>query len=281
VRRWHRHHKPVRAHYFAAGAYDGDRLAGVIIVGQPVAPALCNGLACEVVRLACDGETPHAASLLLGAAWRAARALGFRRAVSYTRVDESGTCYHAAGWRRVARVKGRDWDNDAKPGRWLSLDGATPVRARHRDRRPVALGDWPGRKSGGREGDVTAYLTTDQVAERLGVHVCTIRAHMAETARAGLEPAWVMVGRQARWQADEIHDWLRRLDKWRRSRSAGAPTSSAGTASTGPETRGPARRSKRRSTSAARSTTSGPSGGTGRLVSLARSLASKMQPTPT
>jgi len=125
VRRWHRHHKPVRAHYFAAGAYDGDRLAGVIIVGQPVAPALCNGLACEVVRLACDGETPHAASLLLGAAWRAARALGFRRAVSYTRVDESGTCYHAAGWRRVARVKGRDWDNDAKPGRWLSLDGAT------------------------------------------------------------------------------------------------------------------------------------------------------------
>lgn len=125
VKRWHSHHKPVKAHYFAAQAIVDGQCVGAVIVGRPIAPALCDGETCEVVRLACDGQTPNAASMLLGAAWRAAKAIGFTRCVSYTRKDELGTCYKAAGWLAKATVKGREWANSAKPGRYLELDGFT------------------------------------------------------------------------------------------------------------------------------------------------------------
>ena len=110
----------MRSHRFAIGAEVGGAVAGVVIVGNPVARALNDGHTCEVTRLATPANAvPHVASRLLGAARRAALAMGFRRIVSYTRADEPGTCYRAAGWRQVATVKGRAWDNASKPGRWL------------------------------------------------------------------------------------------------------------------------------------------------------------------
>lgn len=118
VRQWHRHHKPVVGHCFAIGCAFSDRLCGAVIVGRPVAPALQDGFTCEVTRLVTDG-TPHAASRLLGAAWRAARAMGYRRMVSYVRADEHGTCYRASGWRPVADVRGEAWTHGNKATRWL------------------------------------------------------------------------------------------------------------------------------------------------------------------
>lgn len=129
ITRWHRHHKPVRSHYLASGAFIDGVLVGVVIGARPNAPALCNGKTIEVTRLATDGAHPHVASRLLGAVWRAAAALGFTRGVSYTRVDEPGTCYRAAGWVRTATVKGREWSGENKPGRWLQLGDATLFEA--------------------------------------------------------------------------------------------------------------------------------------------------------
>lgn len=59
------------------------------------------------------------ASRILGSLWGAARSLGFTRLVSYTRVDEAGTSYKAAGWVAAHRTKGREWGETNKPGRWL------------------------------------------------------------------------------------------------------------------------------------------------------------------
>lgn len=120
IRRWHRHHKPVRAHRFAIGACVAGELVGAVIVGNPVARQLARDpLVAEVTRLVTNGEVPHVASRLLGAAWRAAHAMGVTRMVSYTREDEPGTCYRAAGWIPVAEVRGREWAGVNKPGRWL------------------------------------------------------------------------------------------------------------------------------------------------------------------
>ena len=118
VARWHRHHRPVRGCAFSIGAFVEGEPAGAVIVGRPVAPALQDGVTFEVTRLVTNGE-PHAASRLLGAAWRAARAMGVRRMVSYTRADEAGTCYRAAGWTAVAEVDGRAWTTGNKADRWL------------------------------------------------------------------------------------------------------------------------------------------------------------------
>jgi hypothetical protein len=118
VERWHRHHKRVKAHRFAIGAFVAGGAVGAVMVATPVAPALDDGLTFEITRLVTNGHA-HAASRLIGAATRAARAMGFRRGVSYTRADESGTCYRAAGWRPVKSVRGARWDHGNKATRWL------------------------------------------------------------------------------------------------------------------------------------------------------------------
>jgi hypothetical protein len=87
----------------------------VAIVGRPVARHLADGFTAEVTRLASDG-TRNACSMLYGAAWRAARALGYRRLVTYTLAEERGASLRGAGWRLVGEAGGGSW-NRPKVGR--------------------------------------------------------------------------------------------------------------------------------------------------------------------
>jgi hypothetical protein len=116
VARHHRHHKPPVGHLFSiAVADDTGTVRGVAIVGRPVARMLQDGLTAEVSRSATDG-TPHANSCLYGAAWRAVRAMGYRRLVTYTQAGESGASLRAAGWRVVAERSPRPgWDAPGRP----------------------------------------------------------------------------------------------------------------------------------------------------------------------
>lgn len=118
----HSHHRAHVGEVFAIGLYDADLLA-VVVVGRPVAVSLDDASTLEVTRL-CVGPSapPFAASQLLGRAWRAASAMGCERLVSYTRLDERGTCYRAAGWVPTALVEPRPHDNAAggnRASRWL------------------------------------------------------------------------------------------------------------------------------------------------------------------
>jgi hypothetical protein len=80
---WHRHHRPPRGTGFAIGVADGEVLVGVAMAGRPFARMLDDGLTLEVTRVATDGHR-NACSLLYAAAWQAARAMGYRRLVTYT-----------------------------------------------------------------------------------------------------------------------------------------------------------------------------------------------------
>lgn len=95
----HRHHTPPVGHLFSLGAYEGERLCGVAIVGRPVARARQDGLTAEVTRLCTDG-TKDACSFLLGCCARAALVLGFRRIGTYTLAAEGGGVFAR---RRLAR----------------------------------------------------------------------------------------------------------------------------------------------------------------------------------
>lgn len=81
-------------------------LVGVAIAGRPVARALDDGLTLEVARTCTDG-TRNANSMLYGAIWQAARAMGYTRCVTYTQHDESGASLRAAGWVRSAQLAAR------------------------------------------------------------------------------------------------------------------------------------------------------------------------------
>lgn len=111
----HRHHRPPQGGLFAVGVTDGLAVVGVAIVGRPVARLLAlDEYTAEVTRLCTDG-TRNACSMLYAAAWRAARALGYRRLITYTLPDEGGASLRAAGWRVVAETKGGTWSRRERP----------------------------------------------------------------------------------------------------------------------------------------------------------------------
>ena len=115
VTMWHRHHQAPIGHKFSIGVADGDKLVGVAMIGRPVARAFDDGLTLEVNRSATDG-TKNANSMLYAAAWRATKALGYSRLVTYTQGDETGVSLRAAGWHVVAELRARaGWSVPSRP----------------------------------------------------------------------------------------------------------------------------------------------------------------------
>lgn len=110
VAMWHRHHRPAAGCLFCIAVMDETQaIRGVGIVARPVARLLDDGKTCEVVRVATDG-CANACSAIYGAARRAARALGYRRIITYTLVSESGVSLRASGWQCAGPAGGGGWD---------------------------------------------------------------------------------------------------------------------------------------------------------------------------
>lgn len=110
----HRHHKAPQGGLFAVAVSSGASMRGVAIVGRPVARMLADGWTAEVTRLCTDGAR-NACSMLYAAAWRACRALGYRRLVTYTLASESGASLRGAGWRLVGEAGGGSWSRSSRP----------------------------------------------------------------------------------------------------------------------------------------------------------------------
>lgn len=101
VEQHHRHHGSPRGHKLSIGVEIAGKLCGVAILGRPLARNLDDGRTIEVTRTCTDG-TRNVNSMLYGAAWRVARAAGYRRLVTYTQDGETGASLRAAGLRMTA-----------------------------------------------------------------------------------------------------------------------------------------------------------------------------------
>jgi hypothetical protein len=62
------------------------------------------------VNRTCTLGTPNANSMLYGAIARAAKALGYRRLITYTLDTEPGSSLRAAGWIVDGHVKAESWE---------------------------------------------------------------------------------------------------------------------------------------------------------------------------
>jgi hypothetical protein len=116
---------------FAIGAGTENGLAGVAIVGLPLARLLNDGYTAEVLRLCVQPEQPkNVCSMLYSACWRAWRAMGGRRLVTYTLQTESGASLRGAGWRVVAEVKGHKtgWATKTRTREWQPIFGQQKFR---------------------------------------------------------------------------------------------------------------------------------------------------------
>jgi hypothetical protein len=110
----HRHHDAPQGGIFALAVSEGDTVRGVAIVGRPVARMAADGWTAEVVRCCTDGAH-NAPSMLYRACWRAARAMGYRKIVTYTLPEEGGTSLRAAGFKLIGQAGGGDWSRRTRP----------------------------------------------------------------------------------------------------------------------------------------------------------------------
>lgn len=114
IGRHHRHHRPPRGTILQIGAANEGKIVAVITIGRPVARNSDDGWTAEVTRMCSDG-TKNACSFLYGAAWKAARAIGYKRLITYTLPEEGGGSLNAAGWRLVGQAGGGSWSRENRP----------------------------------------------------------------------------------------------------------------------------------------------------------------------
>lgn len=117
IRCWHRHSEPIEQKVLCAvRCVLGDETVGVAILGLPVSRVLDDGLAVEIRRVCVRDEAPkNACSMLYGAMCRAAAALGYADAYTYTTEDEDGTSVRAAGFVEDGYRSAANWDTPSRP----------------------------------------------------------------------------------------------------------------------------------------------------------------------
>ncbi len=111
VDEFHSHHSAPQGHKYSIAVNDGKKIVGVIIVGRPVSRYFDDSWTLEVTRC-CTNGIKNAASFLYAAAWRTARAMGYKKLITYTLPEEKGTSLIAAGYKFVGKTKGQgSWDS--------------------------------------------------------------------------------------------------------------------------------------------------------------------------
>ena len=111
----HRHLDAPRGDIIRVGVEREGVLVGVAVGGRPVAEALQDGGTLEINRVAVLDGQGNACSMLYGAIKRAAFALGYRRVITYTRMDEGGASLRASGATDEGEAGGGEWNCAARP----------------------------------------------------------------------------------------------------------------------------------------------------------------------
>ena len=115
IMKYHRHNGKVLAHRFSLSVYDGDRLCGVAVVGNPIARKLDDGMTVEVKRVCTDG-TYNACSILYGRCAKIAKLMGWKKIITYLLESENGASLRASGWTIEAeKVGGKHWNMPSRP----------------------------------------------------------------------------------------------------------------------------------------------------------------------
>ncbi|GHV08317.1 hypothetical protein FACS1894217_10550 [Clostridia bacterium] len=112
----HRHNAPPQGHKFSIGLKSGETLVGVVICGRPIARAHDDGYTAEITRCCVLENKPNANSKLYAAALRAAKAMGYHRAITYTLPTESGASLKAVGFILDGQtVNAKSWNVPSRP----------------------------------------------------------------------------------------------------------------------------------------------------------------------
>lgn len=112
VKLWHRHLPDIQGGLFAVAVVEPPEVLGVGIVGNPARVWQGTGR-CVIARVAVN-ESRNACSIVYGALCRAAKALGYSEAWTYTLPHEPGTSLRAAGFEYMGTTDGGEHDRPSR-----------------------------------------------------------------------------------------------------------------------------------------------------------------------
>lgn len=105
----HRHHRATIGCKFCISVVDDDgQLHGVAVCGRPVSRYLDDGFTLEINRVCTDGSR-NACSMLYGASCRIAKAMGYRKVITYTLESEDGASLKASNFVLEGTAGGTHW----------------------------------------------------------------------------------------------------------------------------------------------------------------------------
>ena len=116
VSKYHRHHRATVGCKFCIGVYVDEKLVGVAVCGRPVSRMLDDGLTCEINRVCTDG-TFNACSKLYGACCRIAKAMGYRKIITYILESENGASLKASNFVCEGKAGGLKWTGARDTGK--------------------------------------------------------------------------------------------------------------------------------------------------------------------
>jgi hypothetical protein len=113
VRDWHRHNRDNAGGCWAIACLRGNELVGVAICGRPVNRHLQQRGYLEILRVAVLEDVEGACSMLYARCKRIGQLMGYQRFCTYNLPGETGASLEAAGFHKVAKVRGRNaaWGN--------------------------------------------------------------------------------------------------------------------------------------------------------------------------
>lgn len=115
INKYHRHHSATIGCKFCISAWNDGEMVGVAVCGRPVSRHYDDGLTCEINRVCTDG-TKNACSLLYGACCRIAKAMGYRKIITYTLISENGASLKASGFTFDGEAGGTHWTGSRNRG---------------------------------------------------------------------------------------------------------------------------------------------------------------------
>lgn len=117
----HRHHQAPTGHKFSVAVYNGKTLVGVAVVGRPVSRIIQSREphTLEVTRVCTWGNPAlrrNAASKLYALAGKRAKALGYRKLITYTLAEEeNGASLKASNFTAEHVNAGGSWNTPSRP----------------------------------------------------------------------------------------------------------------------------------------------------------------------
>tara|TARA_R110002050_G_C8562346_1_gene481789 strand:- start:54 stop:515 length:462 start_codon:yes stop_codon:yes gene_type:complete len=106
IKNFHRHNKPVQGCKFCIACVYENKIVGVCVIGRPISRFKDDGFTAEVTRTCVFDHAPKGVnSFLYARAWKAWRAMGGKKIITYTLQSESGSSLRGAGWKILHEVE--------------------------------------------------------------------------------------------------------------------------------------------------------------------------------